>query len=706
MSEREILRQKFKQLIAVTETLSLIPDEKEFFQKLGLQLTKLTGAKSAFVISYYNSSITSIGKNAAPRVDSLEISQPYPANARRWNFLKRGILLSNEASGDARLSSDFVQSREIRNLIAAPIVFSGKIAGLIVLVNKRGGFTKADSDLLSAVSHQAGPMIVNFQLRGNEKRRTHQLNLLSELVTEISLIRNSHQLLKTAVERIQQHFSYYLVAAGWVDEAAREVRFVHVLSRNPRAASKKEIRIPINKTLAGKAIQKGATIYSKNVTAMKSDPLFSPEVKSVMTSPVKIGDSVVAVLEIQSDTVNSFDASDRMVLEAVTSALGSAIQNANAYQNLERINAQLEEASKLKEEILQIVAHDFRSPLTVIRGYMDQLLRKEKWQDLQQKEIMQTVSQQAFRLQKLADATLKASRFDSGDIPFNFEKTDFDSFLQHLVFPWSEKHNFIVKAEKDLPIIKADSGRLQEAMENLLGNAIKYSADGGNVTIRLQKVLKKDVAKHFETEPEQGTFLLVSVSDQGIGIPPGKSDLLFRRFARIHESRRIEGIGLGLYITRKIIEAHGGKIWLKEQGEGACFCFALPEYKSVFEESIIVVEDDTLTLRLLHRAISSLGYEVISAWDGKEAIDKIFRFQPRLIVTDLMLPEINGEELIRRLRLNPDTASIPIIVFTGKRDYNLQHAVENSVRLVFKHQGVGAVVQQIKELLTPGVSRG
>ncbi|HSE40247.1 MAG TPA: ATP-binding protein, partial [Acidobacteriota bacterium] len=208
-----------------------------------------------------------------------------------------------------------------------------------------------------------------------------------------------------------------------------------------------------------------------------------------------------------------------------------------------------------------------------------------------------------------------------------------------------------------------------------------------------------DVAMHFETYPEQSNFLLVSVSDEGIGIPSGKSDLLFRRFARIHETKRIEGLGLGLYITKKIVEAHGGKIWLKEQKRGACFCFALPEYTSTFAENIIIVEDDTITIRLLQRAVSNLGYEVITAWDGKEALEKILRFQPCLIVTDLMLPEFSGEELIRRLHLNQECASIPIIIFTGKRDYILQPSDENSVHLVFKHEGIGALVQKIREIL-------
>ena len=194
---------------------------------------------------------------------------------------------------------------------------------------------------------------------------------------------------------------------------------------------------------------------------------------------------------------------------------------------------------------------------------------------------------------------------------------------------------------------------------------------------------------------------MISISDQGIGIPPEKKDLLFRRFARIHDSRRIEGAGLGLYIAKKIVEAHGGRIWLQEQKKGSCFCFVLPEYHpNPTTESILIVEDDAHILRLLHRAVSNLGYEVISAWNGREALDKVLRFQPRLIVTDLMLPEINGEELIRRLRMSKETASIPIIIFTGKRDFNLEHAEENKTRVVFKNQGIEKLLALIQESLT------
>lgn len=704
MPKKESWREKFKELSALTGTLIGAKTAEELYAQLTRRIAKMTGSKLSVIASYdKNNTILIVDSTFHSKSQSLPRPLPSPINIggkKRWNFRKQGTLISNHASRDLRLNPQFVQACTLQNAVIAPMIVSGEITGLVILANRRGGFTDFHSYLASIIALQTGPLLANSRLRREERRRIRQLSLLNQVVTEISLIRDSQQLLRTAAERIRQHFSYDLVAAGWVDEAKREIRFVHVISRTEKPASVDYLPIPFTRGLAGKAVQSASTIYAGDLSLQTDEFLFLPEVKSEMASPVKIGDTVVAVLDIQSDKRNAFDDSDRLVIETLTSALGSAIQNANAYQSLERINAQLEEASRMKEEILQIVAHDFRSPLTVIRGYLDQLIRREKWLDLQQKEIMLTVSQQAFRLQRLADATLKASRFDSGDIPFSFEKTDFDSFLRYLVLPWSENHHFVIKTQKKLPLIKADSSRLQEAMENLMSNAIKYSPEGGDITIRVRRASREEIASKFDSDPAQNTFLLVSVADQGIGIPAEKTDLLFRRFARIHDSRHIEGVGLGLYITKKIIEAHGGRIWLQEQKRGACFCFALPEYRSSASmESILVVEDDAHILRLLHRAISNLGYEVISAWNGREALDKIFRFQPRLIVTDLLLPEMSGEELIRRLRMNPDTASIPIIVFTGKRDYNLKHAEENKARVVFKNQGIDKLLALIQEML-------
>lgn len=696
---------KIKELTSLTEALLASKSPDELYSQL-TKVIKITGAKIGVLAAYDKYSTTFIvNKSRTPKSSKIPESFSWPINLKRkkqWNFFKQGTLHSNKATKDPLLNAEFVQLFHIKNILVAPMIVSGELTGLLILANRPGGFKEFHAHIASTVGALVGPLTANFQLQEEEKRRSKQLSLLNQLVTELSLIRDSQQLLRVAAEQIRKQFSYYLVATGWVDEGKREIRFVHVISRKQKDIPVGYLPIPFDRGLVGKAVHAGKTLYTGNLSSEKDEFLFLPEVKSEMACPVKIGDSVVAVLDIQSDNRDAFDDSDRLVIETISSALGSAIQNTNAYQNLEKINAQLEEASRMKDEVLQIVAHDFRSPLTVIRGYLDQIIRKEKWLDLQQKEIMLTVSQQAFRLQTLADATLKASRFDSGDIPFSFEKTDLISFLRNLLLPWSEKHNFVVKTQKNLPLVKADGGRLQEAMENLISNAIKYSPDGGDISIRVREISREEIPSDLKSDLSHGNFVLVSISDQGIGIPPEKKDLLFRRFARIHDSRRIEGAGLGLYITKKIIEAHGGRVWLQDQKKGSCFCFALPEYlPNPANESILIVEDDAHILRLLHRAVSNLGYEVISAWNGREALDKVLRFQPRLIVTDLMLPEINGEELIRRLRMNKETTSIPIIVFTGKRDFTQEQAAENKARVVFKNQGIDKLLALIREILVP-----
>jgi signal transduction histidine kinase len=693
-------RGKFKELSAHTQSLLKCKTADQLYTKLSSQILKLTKAKTIIIAKYDKYSTKFIAN--PPHKSLRSFGWPLDLKLKKpWNFFKQGTLRSNKAAGDRFLNAEFIQTLRIQNILLAPMIISGEVTGLLILANRRGGFDEFHVEVASLFAAQTALLLTNFQLQQEEQRRSKQLSLLNQLVTELSLIRDSQQVLRMAAEQICKQFSYYMVATGWVDESKREIRFVHVISRKQKDSPVEYLPVPFHRGLVGKAVNSGKTLFAGNLSSEKDEFLFLPEVKSEMACPVKIGDTVVAVLDIQSDQRDAFDDSDRLVIETISSALGSAIQNANAYQNLEKINAQLEEASRMKDEVLQIVAHDFRSPLTVIRGYLDQIIRKEKWLDIQQKEILLTVSQQAFRLQTLADATLKASRFDSGDIPFSFEKTDFTSFLRNLLLPWSEKHNFAVKTPKDLPLVKADGGRLQEAMENLISNAIKYSPDGGDISIRVRKILREEIPSDLKMDVPHGNFVLVSISDNGIGIPPEKKDLLFRRFARIHDSRRIEGAGLGLYITKKIIEAHGGRIWLQEQKKGSCFCFALPEYvPNPGSESILIVEDDAHILRLLHRAVSNLGYEVISAWNGREALDKVFRFQPRLIITDLMLPEINGEELIRRLRVSKETSSIPIIVFTGKRDFDQERAAENKARVVFKNQGVDKLLAVIQELLT------
>jgi len=571
------------------------------------------------------------------------------------------------------------------------------LAVLNVESSDRDAFTPDDILTLETLADQLAVAFSNAVIYEGERKHNNQMLLLSELISELASILDREKIVKTTVERIKQRFQYYFVAMGWVHE---EEQVIHNWYFVPRfeALSRVISRVPIAKGLTGAAVRTGKTVLVPDTSKAEDYYNLLEEVRSELAVPVKIGDTVVAVLDLESDRLGAFDDSDVLIMETLAHALSTALQNADSYHRLERTNSQLADTVQQKDEIVQIVAHDFRSPLTVIRGYMDYLLKRGEWKDERQKEIMETVSSQAQRLQKLAEATLKASRLDSGDIAFSYEKVDFRSFLQRLIFPWSEKHKFVVHADDDLPLIRADAGRLQEVMENLLSNAIKYSPNGGAIEITAGKAKRSELPEGLM--PENGdNFLLVSVSDEGIGIPPDKKNMLFQRFSRVHDNRRIEGIGLGLYIAKRMIETHGGRIWLGEKEKGTQFCFAIPTIdEQSSRDNILIVDDDIHTLRLLHKALSEIGFDVVTAADGKEALDKLYRFKPHLMILDVLMPGLGGPELIARLKANPETASIPLVVFTGKADFHLAQEF-GEIPVISKNAGIQRLKDVVEQTL-------
>jgi K+-sensing histidine kinase KdpD/CheY-like chemotaxis protein len=613
-------------------------------------------------------------------------------------FRNANPVFTNDASSDPLfLNHPFMDTK---SEACIPVKHAGKVMAVLDIQSTEvNAFSPDELLILETLADHIAVAFHNAVIYESERKHNDQMLLLSEIISELALITDRNAIVKTTVERIKQRFQYYFVAFGWVDEDEQMVRDWYYLPKFD-VLKKRLQAVPLSRGVTGKAARTGKTVIASDTSKAPDYFNLLEEVRSELATPVRIGDTVVAVLDLESDRLGAFDESDGLIMETLAHALSTALQNADSYYRLERINHQLAETARMKDEIVQIVAHDFRSPLTVIRGYMDFLLKRGDWKDERQKEIMETVSTQAQRLQKLAEATLKASRLDSGDIAFSYEKLDFTSFLQRLIFPWSERHKFVTKVIGDLPLIRADAGRLQEVMENLLSNAIKYSPEGGQIEISARKIHRSELPQNVQTEGSENV-LQVSVSDEGMGIPAEKKDLLFQRFSRIHENRRIEGIGLGLYIVKKMVEAQGGRIWVEDkQPKGARFCFFLPALdEEQARENILIVDDDIHTLRLLHKAISELGYDVITAADGKEAIDKLFRFKPNLIILDVLMPGISGLELIERLRRNPETMHIPVVVFTGKSDFKIPAQFEPTP-VIPKNSGIQALKDFIQKRLS------
>ena len=225
------------------------------------------------------------------------------------------------------------------------------------------------------------------------------------------------------------------------------------------------------------------------------------------------------------------------------------------------------EAEELKSTFISIISHELRTPVALIKGYVGTLRREDaQWDREVVQQSLQVIEEEADRLASLIDDLLDASRLQAGALVLNLGEVELDQLVARLVRRFqtqSSKHNFEVHLPPDFPLIVADEDRLTQVISNLLSNAVKYSPEGGTVRISGQ------------VRPEE---VILCVQDEGPGIDPRDRPRIFDRFYRAAEAvKKTKGAGLGLYLAKAVVEAHGGRIWVDDRVErGTRICFALP----------------------------------------------------------------------------------------------------------------------------------
>jgi PAS domain S-box-containing protein len=223
-------------------------------------------------------------------------------------------------------------------------------------------------------------------------------------------------------------------------------------------------------------------------------------------------------------------------------------------------------AEKLKDELVSTVSHELRTPLTSIRGFAELMLNRN-YPSEKQREFLAVIQTEATRLAKLINDFLDIQRIESGKQTYDFQWTDLAPLLTQSLTVFSgmgEQHHLRLDVASILPPMRIDSDRIQQVLANFLSNAVKFSPQGGTITVSAQ---------------QRENDVIVSVTDQGIGIPPEALSKLFSKFYRVdtQDTRSIGGTGLGLALVKKIIEAHGGRAWVESTpGQGSAFFFSLP----------------------------------------------------------------------------------------------------------------------------------
>ncbi len=226
------------------------------------------------------------------------------------------------------------------------------------------------------------------------------------------------------------------------------------------------------------------------------------------------------------------------------------------------------QAEEIKSTFISVISHELKTPIALIKGYVSTLRREDAtWDRSIVNDSLEVIEEEADHLTELVENLLDASRLQAGALSMSLSDISIKNLVERIVEKFktqTSKHNFIIDIPENFPIIMADESRITQVISNLLSNAIKYSLDGGEIRVSGQ------------VRPEQ---VIICVSDQGPGISPEDIPHVFDRFYRSSDATRMtKGAGLGLYLTRAVVEAHGGRIWVDPKpGDGARICFSLPK---------------------------------------------------------------------------------------------------------------------------------
>jgi signal transduction histidine kinase/CheY-like chemotaxis protein len=338
----------------------------------------------------------------------------------------------------------------------------------------------------------------------------------------------------------------------------------------------------------------------------------------------------------------------------------------------------LEQASKAKSDFLASMSHELRTPLSAVIGFSALMLEQplEGTERTVPDEWIGHIHRSGDHLLGLINDVLDLTKIEAGRIELKLEAFDLGAALNESIEglrPLSERKSIRVEVDSELGSITADRGRLRQIIYNLLSNAIKFTPEGGRIQIEAR----------WDADDAH-----IGVTDTGVGIASEDLERIFEEFSQVGDQKAREaGTGLGLALSRRLAEAHGGQLLVSSQpGSGSRFELVLPGSRAdsaarqeepahatggAEDATILVIEDEPGAVRLLRAYLEGDGHQVHVATDGESGIDLARTLQPAAIVLDVLLPGIDGWEVLRRLKVDPDLRDIPVVVVTVVDERNV-----------------------------------
>ncbi len=428
---------------------------------------------------------------------------------------------------------------------------------------------------------------VTVRKRAEEEahRRAVQATLIYQAGQRLSSELKLDTLISEITEAIQEAFNYYAVMLFLVDEDGQHIRQKSIVS-NDRNIFAESLCLPIGKGMTGYAAQSGQIQISGCV---ENNPHYIGEdngqTRSEIAVPIKRGQHVIGVLDIQSDQYDTFDAVDVSAMETLSTQIASAIENARLYEQSQQEIADRKQAEEDLEQAMEAyrrsndelqqftyaASHDLQEPLRKIKAFGERLEAK-CGDDLseQGRDYLNRMQNAANRMNNLIQALLQYSRVTTKAKPF--ETVDLNTIARDVLSDLEiriEEAGATVAVDP-LPEVEADPTQMRQLLQNLIANALKYRKPDVPPEVHVS-------ARVVPSEYKKTDLCELSVADNGIGIDPKYHERIFGIFQRLHGRNEIEGSGVGLSVCKKIVERHGGTITVQStSGEGSTFIARLP----------------------------------------------------------------------------------------------------------------------------------
>ncbi len=563
-----------------------------------------------------------------------------------------------------------------RSFIIAPLRSAlGKVAGVLTYShNEPNAFTEDQIPFIESISVQVSAALNNALLYQQVRTQQFGSSALARATQIMSRALTDDELMQSLADQLFEVFQPNgAVFFRWNVEAGT------LMATGLRVAASETDLWPAHHEPfpAANRLDLLDVMRSRRGRIQKIRAERDGQVRESMAMPFIFNDQVDGVVELtHTGAAYGLSAEDMGLMQSLLTSAAFALQSARLYQQLTETAERLREIDRLKSQFLANMSHELRTPLNSIIGFsrvimkgIDGPVNEVQLQDLS------AINSAGQHLLGLINDLLDISRIEAGKMELNFDRVDFNEIAKGVMSTTlglikDKPIKLIPDISADLPPIHADAIRVRQVLLNLMSNASKFT-DEGTITVRARVVQQEGRRPMVE----------INVTDTGPGIPEQDINKLFQTFSQVDGSatRKVGGSGLGLSISKNLVELHGGTVWVESTvGVGSTFSFNVPVHieeekleevqpaQPLFEphkvRTVLAIDDDARLIDLYRRYLEPKGFTLHGLINPREAVAAARALKPQIILLDVVMPDYDGWKVMNDLKGHAETRDIPVII--------------------------------------------